>query len=147
MVAICAFAYFIYTHYWPVLLMPIFICLYRQAYAKHYQLSLGASVRELRLSTTDKLTLILKNDSEISVEIVDKLLIKNNLIIRFKNSHVARETKFKESWPQSLQRLFFVFSLELKAFLTQNYYQIYLSESTQDQAKFRQLLRRIGSIN
>ena len=146
LIAALLFGYGVYQNSYLVLLVPIGFYIAYRDYLGCYRLQLDHSVVEFRLSSQDDITITLKNKREIKVILLDKFLISNNLMLRFRAGNIVLGDGFQVTGVPFVKRKILLFTQALRVFFLQDYYQVYLSETTHDEAQFRQLLRRLNSV-
>jgi len=146
LIAALLLCYGIYQNSYLVLLAPFGVYIACRDYLGRYRLQLDNSVVELRLSSQDDITIALKNNREITVVLLDKFLIKNSLMLRFRVKNHVLDEAFQIAGVQFLKRKVLLFVQALRVIFVQEYYQVYLSEATHEEVRFRQLLRRLNSM-
>ena len=124
--------------------MPITFYIAYKGYKSCYQLKSEKSVIEIHVSTQNNFTLALRDSSEINVILIDKLLINKNLMLRFKPEPNDVHIRFKMTRVAFLKHQLLLFYRAVTVFILQDYYYVYLSETTLEPSRFRQLLRRIN---
>ena len=144
-VALALVIYGIYrANEWVLLFAPVLFYIAIKDYKYCYQLKAAKSVIGVQFSTQDSFTLTLKNSSEVNVVLVDKFLIRNNLMLRFEPKYDDWLTQFEMTGFTFFKHQFLLLYRAIKIFALQDYYHVYLSEETLEADRFRQLLRRLN---